>query len=796
MVWSLLASVFLVTANQSYQALALTLIGGMTIAGIARNAASTPMMIAFVAPMLGATAAALLVHPDSFHVSVAVMLGAFSIVLATAGRTLHQSVNADLRLTLELVKTGTTLASAQGVALIGSWEVDAASGRMIWSDAMFQILGLADASASPSIDLILDRVHPEDRARVRRSLDAWLSCEADLSVDHRVHSIDGAVRWIHQFGLTQQDARGRPSRHTAIVQDVTERKTAEEKLQVANVVMKTQMEASQDGVLVIDKDRRVISFNNRFAELHDCPTDVLEAGGYDAVLGHILARVADPEAHADRMRAFEDNPGLDGEDEVEMLGGRFIDRYTVALNAADGGYIGRAWFFRDVTDEKAALARALETARLDPLTGLANRVAFVEALRAAMDTAAPDAAGFAILYLDLDHFKDVNDALGRPAGDELLRAVAARLVALSRPSDTVARFGGDEFAMIAKDVAALEDASRLAAGLIDALSAPYVINGAPVRTSASVGIALHAGGPADAETMLSQADLALYSAKAQGRSGFRPFTAAMDDDVRTRLALGADLHEAFDDGQLYLLYQPQIDLLSGRVVGVEALVRWRHPHRGVLGPGLFIPIAEQTGAIGKLGQWVLATAAAQARAWLDAGAPPMRVGVNVSSLQLQTGSAFEAGIDAVLAQNRLQPDCLELELTETVLMNAYKEDDGLLLRLRERGLTIAIDDFGTGYCSLDYLRRFPIDRIKIAQNFVRDLEPTTGDAAIVKATIGLGRDLGMAVIAEGVERKRQLDLLEAWGCTEAQGFYFARPLAPEQITDLVMGGPRGWTAAA
>jgi diguanylate cyclase (GGDEF)-like protein/PAS domain S-box-containing protein len=795
-VWSLLASAFLVTSDISYQALALALMGGMTIAGIARNAASTPMMIAFVSPVIGATAIAMLVHPNSFHIAVAVMLGAFAIVLATAGRTLHQSVNADLRLTLELVKTGTTLASAQGVARIGSWEVDAASRRMIWSDAMFQILGVDDATAAPSIDLILGRVHAEDEDRVRTALEDWLSCAADLAVDHRVRGPDGATRWIHQFGLTQQDAQGRPTRHTAIVQDITERKDAEQKLQVANVVMKTQLEASQDGVLVVDNDRRVISFNERFAELHDCPRSVLEAGGYDAVLAHVLGRVADPEAYARRVRFYDDNPGIDGEDELEIVGGRFIECYTVSLNTADGVSIGRAWFHRDVTDEKLALARALETSRRDPLTGLANRVAFVEAVRAAIDRADRDGVGFAILYVDLDHFKDVNDALGHPAGDELLRTVSARLVAAARPSDKVARFGGDEFAVIAHGVTSAEEASRLASGLIAVISEPYAVGGVPLRTSASVGIALHEAGSADAETMLSRADLALYSAKAQGRSRHRPFTAAMDSEVRLRLALGAELHEALTDGQMYLLYQPQIDLRSRRLVGVEALARWRHPQRGVLSPALFIPIAEQTGAIGKLGQWVLATAAAQARAWLDAGAPPIRVGVNVSSLQLQAEEAFEAEIDAVLAENRLDPASLELELTETVLMSAYREREGLLPRLRERGLTIAIDDFGTGYCSLDYLRRFPIDRIKIAQNFVRDLEATNGDAAIVKAAIGLGRDLGMSVIAEGVEGKRQLSLLEAWGCTEAQGYYFAKPMAAAEITPMVMGEMAGRTAAA
>jgi diguanylate cyclase (GGDEF)-like protein len=379
----------------------------------------------------------------------------------------------------------------------------------------------------------------------------------------------------------------------------------------------------------------------------------------------------------------------------------------------------------------------------------------------------------------------VNDTLGHPAGDELLRTVADRLLSSTRPADVVARFGGDEFAIIAVDGDDGEDAARLAADLIRIISEPYFVAGAPVRISASVGIALYSTGAADAESMLSRADMALYKAKTEGRSEFRSFTADLEGEVRTRVTLAQELHDAIEAGELFLLYQPQIRVGSGRIVGVEALVRWAHPTRGVLGPELFVPVAEQMGVIGKLGRWVLSTACRQAKTWLDAGAPPMRVGVNVSSLQFKTSLAFEADIEAALAQNDLAPDCLELELTETVLLNALPEHGALLERLRARGVTIAIDDFGTGYASLDYLRRFPINRIKIAQDFVRHLEAGASDAAIVKATIGLARDLGIDVIAEGVERLRQLELLQQWGCDEIQGFFFAEPLCADQIPDLL-----------
>jgi diguanylate cyclase (GGDEF)-like protein len=786
--WGLVGSVFIVTNNQGYQVLALALIGGMSIAGIARNAASTPMMVAFVAPVIGVTAVSLLTHPTSVHVSIGLMLAGFGVVLLTAGRSLQQSVHADLRLTLELVKTGATLATARGGARAASWEVDAAR-RAIWSEEMFDILGVEPSASVPSLDLLLDRTHPEDRETVAAALRAWLSCEADLAVEHRVSAPDGTTRWIHQFGLMQRDTSGRPLRHTAIVQDITERKQSEARLRFANVVMKTQMEASEDGILITSREGGLFSCNEHLAELYGFPPSLIESGDTDELVAHIIGKVRSPDETLRLIRYFDEHPGDDGQGETEFIDGRFIRWYTVTLRSPDGDILGRAWFLRDITEQKHALAQAVETSRLDQLTGLLNRGAFVEILRETIAQSTAGGARFAVLYMDLDNFKDVNDALGHPAGDELLRAVADRLRANTRASDTAARFGGDEFAVIADTVSDIEAASRRADKLIEALSEPYIVGGVPVRTGASIGIALHEPGTGDAETLLSRADLALYSAKNQGRSGYRPFTEQMGSEVRTRLALGADLHRAIGGGELFLLYQPQIDVAAERIVGVEALVRWRHPVHGVLSPDRFIPVAEQTGVIGKLGQWVLAEACRQARAWRNDGAPPVRVSVNVSSLQFKTALAFEADIADALASNGLAASSLELELTETVLMNAYREHADLLLRLRQRGLTIAIDDFGTGYSSLDYLRRFPIDRIKIAQEFVRDLETAPGDAAIVKATIGLARELGIDVIAEGVERLDQVELLQAWGCREIQGYYFARPLPPDDITSLLCAAP-------
>jgi diguanylate cyclase (GGDEF)-like protein/PAS domain S-box-containing protein len=567
-----------------------------------------------------------------------------------------------------------------------------------------------------------------------------------------------------------------------------QRDAAEAGLAFANLLLRTQMEASLDGILIVDKNMAIVAFNQRFATIWKIPQADLAAGGDVAVLAKVTSSIKDAEKFSARVSYLYDHPGEDSQDEYETTDGRSIDRYTVTLYSPSRAYLGRAWFFRDITERKRVEALALRMARYDVLTGLANRAVFVEALQHAIATAKRGEKGFAVLYLDLDHFKDVNDTLGHPVGDELLKSVADRLRANTRETDTVARFGGDEFAIMVADTHDVTDAAILAEKLASVFAIPFSIHGSDIHIGASIGIASYGAEGADAETLLSHADVALYRAKSEGRGGYRFFTDAMDEEVQTRVTLGAELRVAIDQGQLFLLYQPQVAIDTGRITGLEALVRWRHPGLGVLGPDLFIPIAEQIGIIAKLGHWVLWEACRQGKAWLDAGVAPVRIAVNVSALQFRTPVALEADIAAALAQTGMPARMLELELTESVLIDAPREQGELLQRLRQSGVTVAIDDFGTGYSSLDYLRRYPSNRIKIAQNFVKNLETTPGDAAIIRATIGLARELKIDVIAEGVETNVQRDLLKAWGCNEVQGFLFARPLTAEDTANVLRAG--------
>jgi len=570
--------------------------------------------------------------------------------------------------------------------------------------------------------------------------------------------------------------------------DVTERRRAEKTLQFANVMMKTQMEASPDGILVIGAGRKVLSYNQRFSDMWHVPLGLLATGDADAVRAAMAASVKDEpafQAMARHASATADDVSVD---DMETSAGRHIEIRSRTLRDAAESDFGRVWFYRDITAHRRAEALALHLARHDFLTGLANRAVFVEAVERAIAGAKRNGSGLAVLYLDLDHFKNVNDTLGHPAGDALLEEVAARLSANIRVGDTVARFGGDEFAIVALGIKKPDDAAALAANLVTAINAPFVIQGNEIHTAASIGIDLYSSGSTDVETLLAHADLALYRAKAEGRGIFRFFTEVMDFQVRARTALASELREAVARREFFLVYQPQVTAATGRITGVEALVRWRHPSRGVLAPGYFIPVAESSGVIVSLGQFVLWEACRQAKEWLDAGFALPRVAVNVSAIQFKHRAVLEAHIMAALAASGLPPTLLELELTETALMDASREHNELLRRLRALGIKLAIDDFGTGYSSLDYLRRFPVDRLKIAQAFTKHVEFEAGDASIVRAIIGLAHDLNIGVVVEGVETQSQLELLRSWNCGEIQGYYFARPMGAKDVGALFGDG--------
>jgi diguanylate cyclase (GGDEF)-like protein/PAS domain S-box-containing protein len=443
---------------------------------------------------------------------------------------------------------------------------------------------------------------------------------------------------------------------------------------------------------------------------------------------------------------------------------------------------------RDIAERKRLNAEIVYMAHHDVLTGLANRSMFTTALEQAIAQSLRTGKRFAVLYLDLDQFKDVNDTRGHLIGDRLLRLVAERLQAGIRVNEMVARFGGDEFAILLGVQHEPEEVAALASRLIVTLSMPFPLDGNDVHVGVSIGVSTYGVDAQDAETLLSHADIALYRAKAEGRQTYRFFSPAMNTEVQSRVSLTTELRQAIPNGEIFLVYQPQVRVRDGRIIGVEALVRWHHPKRGVLMPDCFLPVADSSGLITPLSEWILGEACRQGRVWLDAGTTLGPISVNLASAQFKAPLELEKMVFAILRATGLPSNLLDLEITESTLINLSPGNGEMIQRMRQAGIRFSLDDFGTGYSSLNYLRRFSIDRIKIAKEFISELATSAEAASIVKLILALSRDFGKEVIAEGVETSEQFNLLQDWDCQNVQGFYFARPMSAEVIGPILKAG--------
>jgi diguanylate cyclase (GGDEF)-like protein/PAS domain S-box-containing protein len=441
----------------------------------------------------------------------------------------------------------------------------------------------------------------------------------------------------------------------------------------------------------------------------------------------------------------------------------------------------------DVSEQRNALNRANYLAYYDVLTALPNRALFMDHLRLAMAGAKRHGTLMALFFLDLDNFKEINDTLGHNIGDQLLQGVAVRLLGCIRETDTVARLGGDEFAIIQADLAGIEGAGNLARQIIDSLSQPFLLGGREVFTSTSIGVTVYPIEDASPDQLLRNADMAIYAAKAQGRNNFQFFSAAMNVQAHKRMSLQNGLRRALERGELLLFYQPKIDLESGAIVGAEALLRWQHAERGFIPPLEFIPVAEESGLILPIGERALKMACQQGRSWQQAGLPPLSISVNLSVVQFRRQNVVEM-VRSAVGEAGLDPRLLELEITESLLMESGAGMLKVLQELRDLGVRVSIDDFGTGYSSLNYLKRLPVDVLKIDRSFIDDIPDDPDDAAIAKAIISLSHHLNLKVIAEGVETREQAAFLRANGCDEVQGYFFSQPLPAAEFEALLGSG--------
>jgi diguanylate cyclase (GGDEF)-like protein/PAS domain S-box-containing protein len=462
-----------------------------------------------------------------------------------------------------------------------------------------------------------------------------------------------------------------------------------------------------------------------------------------------------------------------------------IEDSAAPIHDRAGRVIGAVIVFHDVSAARAMSALMTHSAQHDVVTNLPNRLLLNDRITQAIALARRQRRPIAVIFLDLDRFKYINDSLGHATGDKLLQSVSRGLLASVRASDTVSRQGGDEFVILLSEITHPEDAARSAKTILLSLSAPCSIEGHDLHINGSIGISVYPEDGADAETLIKNADTAMYHAKESGRNNFQFFKADMNRKAVERQSLEGSLHRALEREEFLLHYQPKVNLNTGEITGVEALVRWQQPDRGLVPPAQFVPIAEDCGLIVQIGRWVLREACRQARSWQDAGLPPLPIAVNVSTVEFRD-KGFVEGVGTILAETGLEARYLELELTEGVLMDDAETAASVLQELRTMGVHLAVDDFGTGYSSLSYLRQFPIDVLKIDQSFIHQITADPDDSTIVGAIINMGKSLKHQVVAEGIETQLQKAYLQTQQCAEGQGYLFSRPLAATQFAQLLL----------
>lgn len=653
---------------------------------------------------------------------------------------------------------------------------------IIWSDLDTIRRYVSPASVAvlgyPPEDIIgtrpIDFVHPEDIAQYRQVLSDLVEGRIEGAITtQRYRRQDGSWVWIEAcLKVTRLPGSSEPIGYVSSLRDVTDRKAAETALRSSEERLAFALDSGSDGLWDWDLPTGKVWLSDRWQSMLGYEPGEIE--------GHIEAceQLTHPVDVVTVRRLLLDHIGGRTpifECELRMRkkdGGHtwILSRGKVVTRDATGRPLRMVGTHIDIAERKHAEHQLEHLATHDVLTGLPNRALFRDWLGREMDNAQRRGHIFAVLACDLDRFKAVNDSLGHPAGDSLLRAVAERLTSVIHEGDTVARLGGDEFAIVLREPDLLQTATTTAQQVIEALQSPFDLGGRSVSVGVSIGIAVGPQDGGDPDQLFKNADIALYRAKAAGRNTFRFYEPGMDAAIAARNVLELDLREAVRLGQFELYYQPIIELATDTTSGFEALMRWRHPVKGLVSPADFIPLAEETGLIVPLGSWALREACREAAAWPG----DLRVAVNVSAAQFTT-PGLEHCVVSALAASGLRPDRLELEITESVLIGDADSVTACLHRLRALGIRIALDDFGTGYSSLNYLRRFPFDKIKIDRSFVAEIADAD-TAAIVRAIVGLGGRMGASITAEGVENDVQLSCIRREGCTEAQGYLLSRPL--------------------
>ena len=730
-------------------------------------------------------------------------------------------------ITKDLRESEASLAQAQHIAQLGSWSLEPVSRAMTWSEETYRILGLQPSETSPHYDELVGRVHERDRTALQEALQGASETGREREIDHRISPGEGETRWVHT--IVQPGQHDQKTLLHGTIRDITEGKLAALRLQVAHGVAQLIAGATDPDQVMpriietvcaglnwecgaywgLDKEgallRCTASWGGNAPTIQEflALTKKLSAPSGVDLPGHAWAKggplfvedIASEQSFSRAQAALQ--AGLHGAlalpitsggttfGVIELFSDQAIrsDEELIHLLDSLSAQIGQSFQRKLAEDQLRFIATH------DSLTDLPNRSMFNEGLRHALHQGSRYNRGIAVMFIDIDRFKVVNDTLGHSAGDRLLQDCARRLTECLRESDTVARLGGDEFVVMVENFTAPKDAIAIAQKILTGLARPFFVDGQEFLMSASIGISTFPDDGKDTETLLKNADIAMYRAKDQGRNNYQFYSAHMNKHTFERLAMESSLRRAVERNEFLLHYQPKLDLRTGAIAGVEALVRWQHPDWGMVSPAQFIPLAEESGLIVQIGEWVLKTACEQNKRWRDEGIAPLRVAVNLSARQFMQKTLL-GDVARIIAQSGLTPDCLELEITESLVMTNPEHATETLHKLKAMGISLSIDDFGTGYSSLAYLKRFPIDCVKIDRSFIKDIPIEADDMAITKGIIALGHSLRLKIIAEGVETKEQQDFLRSNGCDEMQGFLFSKPLPAEQITALLKNHSR------
>ncbi|MBU1216736.1 EAL domain-containing protein [bacterium] len=671
-----------------------------------------------------------------------------------------------------------SLHESQVIAGLGSYVLDIKTGIWTSSDVLDSLLGI-NKNYNHSYKGWEKLIHPDDWARMDHYFKSEvITQKKPFNQEYRIiRQNDSSERWVHGLGKLEFDADGKLLRMIGTIQDITERKLSSNSLQKLSLAV----EQSPNSIVITDINGNIEYVNKMFTTVTGYSFD--EAIGQNPKI--LKSDETLPSIYNEMWTHLTSGKIWNGElINRKKDGTTYIESATISpVKQKDGTITNYVAIKEDITQKKKAEARIENLAHFDQLTGLPNRIMLNDRITYLLNMAQRNNEPLSVMFLDLDHFKNINDTLGHTAGDQLLIAVAKRIKMAIRDEDTVSRLGGDEFILLFPDTDA-NTAMHIATKLIEAVSKPSIIENHELTITPSIGIAVYPNDGADFETLLKNADTAMYQVKNDSRNSFNFFTQEMQQHLARNLQLVNAMRQALKRKELELYYQPQISIEDGHIIGAEALLRWNHPELGMISPAEFIPIAEDSGQIIEIGEWVLRSAAFQMKQWLDEGFGPMIIAVNISAVQFRQTNLTQL-ITNILNETKLPSQYLELELTEAVTMSDPKVAIDVMNTLHGQGIRMSIDDFGTGYSSLSYLKQFKVYKLKIDQSFIRNITDDSEDRAIVSAIIDMANNLGLRTIAEGVETSEQLSFLRLHGCNEVQGYYFSKPLRAKEFLKFI-----------